>query len=184
MKGTNLRTHVQLVTSLRINSPQKVAARNIYLTMSALTRSQKYWKAARTERYVLIGSWKILLWAFIFLKHYNESARTKWELKFWKNEWIKKFQNTREFTKFSPNRSQNFEFHGSLPDTEANSSISFASLRMFTSSDFSILMRSSIINSSCPLFQEFALLFLEFWFPCKNVNEGDTQLLFCEVAMM
>ena len=111
MKGTNLRTHVQLVTSLGINSLQKVAARNIYLTMSALTRSQKYWKAARTERYVLIGSWKILLWAFIFLKHYNERARAKWELlKFWKNEWIKKFQNTREITKFSPNRSQNFEF--------------------------------------------------------------------------
>ena len=70
------RTNLQLATSLRSNLPEKVATRNVFLTMSTknkITKGRMFscTKAARTKPYVHVGSCKNLLLAFI-LKHYNK----------------------------------------------------------------------------------------------------------------
>ena len=50
MKRTKLRTQVQLATFLRNNLPEKVATRNVNITMS----TYRCTKAASTKRYLLL----------------------------------------------------------------------------------------------------------------------------------
>lgn len=68
------RTNLQLATSLRSNLPEKVATKNVYLTMSTKNKITKgplfrRTKSAIAKRHVHVDSWKNLLLAFIFFEN-------------------------------------------------------------------------------------------------------------------
>ena len=107
MIRTNLRTIVQLATSLRSNLPEKVGTRNVYLTMFTNNKiikgpMFKNTKAARTMEYVQVGSCQLLP----FLEHCNkrnsDESRTA---KILQEKVINMLQtNTRKNHQTSPNR--------------------------------------------------------------------------------
>ena len=68
MKRTKLRTQVQLATFLRNNLPEKVATRNVNITMS----TYRCTKAASTKRYLLLIVERPYCCLLFFFKHYNE----------------------------------------------------------------------------------------------------------------
>ena len=104
MKRTNLRTYVQLPTSLKSNLPEKVATRNVYLTMSSknkITKGAMFGctnSAARTKRYVQVGRWKnLLLLLLAFMVFLNITIKKKLER-------TENGQNIKKRNKYAPKK--------------------------------------------------------------------------------